>query len=480
MAAGGLSYSGLTSYGKATLPSVDSWGTNMNIAKDPPRSITTRRIDKVGQTSNITEMIDDSSNRACEAISYYARGVNPMVSVSYNNYGNSGGQSSALQSNGGLQAKLPYRIMEGGAFRPPLRGQEMLYPLSRLPRVWFSAFTQPGFADYTKKLRVCGDDTNTKEVKPVSIKIESKPTKVYALEQPIKENYVVKNVIQPVLHKDVNSGKRGHDNVTMIQTGPKRIEDYHTMKAVGITNKSGYNKFNHEDSEVFGKTHTSIIHAQGITNKSGHSKYSDHISDGPGKTHKSIIHPTATSSKTLNIYKNNDTHMDTGRYVSDIRVSDVHTNKSLLKNHTSIENIIDHDSIRVKNNINIEYQTPHSGFDKIEYIHSDIEMNKNLPTYSIESQHISPYQKNIQHENQVTLSRNMPVHNIQTLRTSLGNTSHSSRDYKLQPKINIGGFTDIQDRNGLYHTDTRANTDNITLNNAKIHLLQNAHQQENY
>ena len=43
MSAGGLSYSGITNYGKATLPSVDSWGTNMNILKDPPKSITTRK-----------------------------------------------------------------------------------------------------------------------------------------------------------------------------------------------------------------------------------------------------------------------------------------------------------------------------------------------------------------------------------------------------------------------------------------------------
>ena len=89
-----ISYSGLTNYGKATLPSAESWGTNMNILRDPPKSITTRRIDKVGQTSEITSMIDDSENRACEAINVYARGVNPMVSVSYDNTGNNGGQRS--------------------------------------------------------------------------------------------------------------------------------------------------------------------------------------------------------------------------------------------------------------------------------------------------------------------------------------------------------------------------------------------------
>ena len=74
-----ISYSGLTNYGKATNPSVEMGLGSMNILRDPPRSITTRRVDKVGQTSSITEMIDDSGNRACEAINLYARGVNLLV-----------------------------------------------------------------------------------------------------------------------------------------------------------------------------------------------------------------------------------------------------------------------------------------------------------------------------------------------------------------------------------------------------------------
>ena len=91
MSAGGLSYSGLVNYGASTLPSVESWGTNMNILRDPPKSIHTRRITKVGETSSITEMIDESGDRAAEAILVYPRGINPMVGVSYSNYGNNGG-----------------------------------------------------------------------------------------------------------------------------------------------------------------------------------------------------------------------------------------------------------------------------------------------------------------------------------------------------------------------------------------------------
>ena len=53
-------------------------------------------------------------------LNVYARGVNPMVSVSYQNYGSGAGS-----------VKLPYRIMKDGAFRPPIKTIEELLPLSR-------------------------------------------------------------------------------------------------------------------------------------------------------------------------------------------------------------------------------------------------------------------------------------------------------------------------------------------------------------
>ena len=179
-----LTYSGITNYGKSSLPSVDTWGTDMNILRDPPKSITTRRIDKVGQTSSITEMIDESENRAAECILQYARGINPSVAVSYSNLSNNGGQFSSgqngglnynrygkeanpgstngnsvsepfNQSNGGnfnyrTNAFLPYHLSD--TFRPPVLTGYDLMPLSRLPRVWTSSFTQPGFTDFSKKI----------------------------------------------------------------------------------------------------------------------------------------------------------------------------------------------------------------------------------------------------------------------------------------------------------------------------------------
>ena len=126
-----ISYSAITNFGKVTLPSVETWGSNMNILKDPPRSIMTRKIDKVGETSFITETIDQSENRVAESILQFARGVNPRVSVSYSNNSNNGGQLSggisAISNNSGRSASLPYKVNE--TFRPPVLTQFDLQPL---------------------------------------------------------------------------------------------------------------------------------------------------------------------------------------------------------------------------------------------------------------------------------------------------------------------------------------------------------------
>lgn len=139
-----LSYSALTTSRKSTLPSVEMWNTNLNILKDPPKSIYTRRIDKVGDTQQILLQQDDAGSRINEYINVYARNTNPMVGVSYNNYGNT------QNRNGRQQASLPYKVEQ---VRPPLLTQYDLQPLSRLPRDWFYAYTNPEFPNIVQNLQ---------------------------------------------------------------------------------------------------------------------------------------------------------------------------------------------------------------------------------------------------------------------------------------------------------------------------------------
>lgn len=159
-----ISYSGLTSYGKSTLPSVEVWNGNFNIIKDPPSSIHTRRIIKVGENNDLLNWNDDSGSRINEMINVYARGNNPMVTVQYSNHGNTG--SGVMGSAGGTTTpnmnnlftsggggKLPYRIMDGGSFRPPILRQEDLLPLSRLPRSCTNMTSKRCKVDQTKRIK---------------------------------------------------------------------------------------------------------------------------------------------------------------------------------------------------------------------------------------------------------------------------------------------------------------------------------------
>lgn len=81
-----------------TLPSVEGGFGTMNILRDPPKAIWTRYKPKVGQTSEITSQIGCAGDRVSEIIKPFARGINPMVSVDYSNYGTNGGQMTDVGS----------------------------------------------------------------------------------------------------------------------------------------------------------------------------------------------------------------------------------------------------------------------------------------------------------------------------------------------------------------------------------------------
>lgn len=210
-----FSYSAITNYGKVTLPSIEGWGTSMNILKDPPKSIHTRRINKVGSTSSIVEDIDAATDRACEAIRVYARGTNPAVSVMYSNNGTVGGLNNSTAGNdacGGTshtQASLPYKIMQGGVFRPPILTQEQLLPLSRQPRAATCMTGRPGFADYSKRVMNCGTAESTRQVKSTMITLnvdtQKSEKRVAPMEQPYEVKYNIQNPVRTSANSNVNN-----------------------------------------------------------------------------------------------------------------------------------------------------------------------------------------------------------------------------------------------------------------------------------
>ena len=246
-----ISYSALTSYGKATLPSVEAWNGNFDIVRDPPSAIHTRRIVKVGDNNDLLSWNDDSGSRINEMINVYARGNNPMVSVQYSNHGNTGSglmgvdggtSGSAMNSlfSAGGGGKLPYRIMDKGAFRPPILRQEDLLPLSRMPRKCTSVASKRCRVDQTKKIKPDVVEYFKQIHKaPVQVSVQSQRSfKKEGPQEPpnnidlmINKNVVVSNISSNTKKLKDTGNDRGmpqlHKNVVVsnISSNTKKLKD---------------------------------------------------------------------------------------------------------------------------------------------------------------------------------------------------------------------------------------------------------------
>lgn len=143
-----ISFSALRESKNLTLPSVQGWGGNLNIMKDPPKGIFTKKKIRVGDDNTILDQQKASGDRVAENVMVYARGVNPFVEVDMGNNGTQGGRLTAISK---VQPKLPHRIGDG-AFRPSVDMfmQYNTHPLSRLPRRAVHVTTNPESIRYAK------------------------------------------------------------------------------------------------------------------------------------------------------------------------------------------------------------------------------------------------------------------------------------------------------------------------------------------
>ena len=445
MSAGGLSYSGLVNHGKITLPSVGSWGTNMNILRDPHKSITTRRIDKVGDTNSITKTIDDSGGRINEAIQVYARGVNPSVSVSYNNYGNNGGQhSGGIIDSGGRSAKLPYPIMKDGAFRPPILLQEDLLPLSRLPRKKTNASSNSGFTDFSKKLRVAGTAEETKEVKNNTLKGNVRPTAVYNIQPQSQKPFEVKYVIQPFIKRSVASGTRTMDITNQHVGTPTKEVNKDVRHSTAQSNLTDIRHVN--NNELQSSRFIQNYNSQPVSsNVSASNNYSENTEVETGRfMQQNLNYPVVSNISSGNNYNSDNTELNSSRFIQNTLVHPVVSNiSSNVQNTSSIENIFDLSDMPIHNKImHFNINAPVSGVEQTKYFHKDIILSRTLPEYETKT-NISNQKmhKQAEYDNQIKLLRNTPQTSCSTNTIiSPGFSDHSSRDIILPQKINPGSF----------------------------------------
>lgn len=418
-----ISYHGVIGHtAKATLPSVDMWGNNMNIIRDPPKSLYTRKIDKVGTTSELTQTIEEGSDRICENILTYARGVNPMVGVSYDGQGNSGlGKPTSAGVNGSIgnsNAFLPYRIMDKGAFRPPIYTQRDLLPLSRLSRLPTESYTNPGFVDFSKSLLCQSDPNKTKGVKSElqTLKSNVRPTYVYKINTPLSEPYEIKRIIQNPINVEAYSG---------VQPGYIKNGSYGDESTVGIIDNP--------------------LHGYAMPNQEGQFK-------------KDVV----------------TSHMNVDRYTHDVLQGEKYSNPSGNKNVTNISELYDkkHD-VGIKNNtLNMSHYVNKSGINKHEYIHDDIQLNRNLPVYEASTNkryNIHKSQENYTLEKEYKMNRPVTSMEVNPVKGGKIDTI-SNRNVYIKPTINAGGYTPNIGRPTYNQHNNLPEFDNNKLNMSKYIL----------
>ena len=457
-----LSYSALTNNGKVTLPSMESWGTNMNIIKDPPKSIMMRRIDKVGDSNEILNMIDNT-DRSAESIKRFARGVNPSVSVNYSNFGGS------QQNYGNKQAFLPYTINKDGDFRPPVKAPQDLLALSRLPRNITHATTNPGMPHNSKELDNSRNQTTTRTVKQDIISANVKATKTYYLQRPFQEPFEMsKNGIQDISNINVNSNINQKRNTELVVQEPTKGVNKDNLL---VTNT----KSNLQDIKQTMFDNDNINTNKYIQDTNAHSVYSNlgtkidngfafdedifNLNNVKTKDYQLIEYTTPLSGneKTEYIHENFELERNVPEYQT-------YTN---TQGHSKISFI--HDDIELEKNLP-EYQsrTNTQGHSKISFIHDDLELERNMPEYQTFSNKLGNSKTLFIHED-LELERTMPEY--QTFSNKLGNSKTTFIHGDIELERNMPEYQS--------QTNTVGTRKNVNFIHNDIELDRNLPQYEN-
>ena len=487
-----LSYSSLTNFGKVTLPSVESWGSNLNIIRDPPKSIMTRRRDKVGENSDMLKMIDNS-DRSSEAILRFARGVNPSVSVSYSNHGGS------MQNFGNQQAKLPYSINKDGDFHPPVQAPQDLLPLSRLPRNTTFAVSNPTMPHYGKELPNARNTNTTSSIKQQIISSQVKPTKTYYLQKPFQEAFETNYMIKDKMNVSADSNVYGGNQTLTDVSEPTKGINNDVLNAFAQSNISlpMYNKQDN-NGDFNSSNYIQDINAQSVyTNVKDIPngmmfddadlsnlkmkdvtliEYNAPLSGGKSQTN--YIHENFELTRTLPQYQTQTNSMGQNRNVSYIH-DDMELERTLPQyesrtNYTSNKQNVSyfHDDVELERTLP-QYETRtnfasnvfrnNNSFHKdlqldrvlpvynsnsnvkgggeiTNYIHKDIELQRTLPEYQSSSNIKQNGQKTIKHDYIKELDRKSYLANMSTNNNKRGENNTSSRMYRLDDKLQLGEY----------------------------------------
>lgn len=223
-----MSLSALKSSPRVTANDIDTRGWRRGqdtIKRDPPKMFMTTRREKVGDSQAFAQSVVSNANRLDEYINVYAKGINHFVDVSYDNSSNNGGG----QYSG--SASLPYKIMRGGAFRPPILRQEDKLPLSRLPRKTTSMTVNKGDVNHVLKLLDRDDSNSIKKTLTVTSVVSSKTYDLRKMQRPENTSSMLKDAIHTEKYTTPLMNKETISNKTVVLPDTLKVYTHITPKA---------------------------------------------------------------------------------------------------------------------------------------------------------------------------------------------------------------------------------------------------------
>ena len=379
---------------RVTLPSVEAWGTNNNILRDPPKSIMTRRIDKVNQDGSINDMMYESGDRFAENINVYARGVNPMVSVQYTNAN-------------GAPVKQPYRIIRDGAFRPPILTQEQLLPLSRQPRNKTQVITNKAFIDYTKRV-TCPAPDSARYFKDLPIKGAVIPNKYIKIEVPVKEHFVINYINENPIMSSANTNMSAKGNIQLENQIGQAMKD--AIQYAHSTNPNGIEQQNYIHDDIQLRRNTPMTSA--VSSRSAHVN--------------------VINTPDIDLQLNRNTPMTSAVSFKSAHVNVINTPDIDLKlsRNTPMTSAVSSKSA----NINV-----------INSPDVDIILSKNIPEYKIASSFVSNVTRiSEDHNTNYELQPKLTAKSVVTNKTDINGTNNFTRTVRLAPSLQQGGYAGSQ------------------------------------
>jgi hypothetical protein len=362
-------------------------------------------------------------------------------------------------------------------------------PLSRLPRVWFSTNALPSAVDYSKTKQQPSNYRAVKDASDMVKAFDIRPNQsanisVKSLEHfrsnpktAINERHINVSASAGIKERDTSSytrenadrakGALEHSLKAFAQSN-KTMELSHNLDNLSINEK----KYIQEYLAHEGRTNPSQGVAQGLDNLSIDEKryIQNHLSH---QGHTNLSKGVMQNLDNLSI--------DQKRYIQDVLKTQMFSNRSSDINSKGLDELNDNGRrVTVKDNI-IQFNTEsgiNPGYTFVGEMATPEFDGLNLPQHSRTTQiSDSRVYHRIGHEKELELDRTMPLVNATSNISKIGDLNSmnlSSRDARLQPTLQKGGFTNV----GNMPSSTRADLISVKESD-KDRLRQSVNQQFN-